>query len=85
MPLPFTPITSNNVSYGLPVIDIPNVLNAINDRTKVVAIQRSKGYDQRPSIPVDILANPPPGFLMSEPAIISAPTSVGSCSSTNSP
>ena len=26
------------------------VITAINDNTKVVAIQRSKGYDQRPSI-----------------------------------
>ena len=34
-------------------IDIPSVLSAINEKTKVVAIQRSKGYDQRPSIPVD--------------------------------
>ena len=31
-------------------IDIPKVITAINDNTKVVAIQRSKGYDQRPSI-----------------------------------
>lgn len=28
-------------------------MNAISEKTKVVAIQRSKGYDQRPSIPVD--------------------------------
>ncbi|MFD3244051.1 aminotransferase class I/II-fold pyridoxal phosphate-dependent enzyme [Staphylococcus simulans] len=34
-------------------IDVPAVLNAINDHTKVIAIQRSKGYDQRPSIMVD--------------------------------
>ncbi|UEX89270.1 aminotransferase class I/II-fold pyridoxal phosphate-dependent enzyme [Staphylococcus ratti] len=31
-------------------IDIPKVLNTISAKTKVVAIQRSKGYDQRPSI-----------------------------------
>ena len=27
--------------------------HAINDNTKVVAIQRSKGYDQRPSITIN--------------------------------
>jgi len=34
-------------------IDIPKVITAINDNTKVVAIQRSKGYDQRPSITIN--------------------------------
>ncbi|HCG2575225.1 TPA: aminotransferase class I/II-fold pyridoxal phosphate-dependent enzyme [Staphylococcus aureus] len=34
-------------------IDIENVLDGISERTKVIAIQRSKGYDQRPSIPLD--------------------------------
>lgn len=46
-------VSYNEVALTDGKIDIPNVLNAINDRTKVVAIQRSKGYDQRPSIPVD--------------------------------
>ncbi|HHR7064097.1 TPA: aminotransferase class I/II-fold pyridoxal phosphate-dependent enzyme [Staphylococcus aureus] len=34
-------------------IDIESVLDGISERTKVIAIQRSKGYDQRPSIPLD--------------------------------
>ena len=46
-------VSYNEVALAEGKIDIPSVLNAINDRTKVVAIQRSKGYDQRPSIPVD--------------------------------
>ena len=43
----------NEVKLKNGKIDIPSVLSAINEKTKVVAIQRSKGYDQRPSIPVD--------------------------------
>ncbi|MEJ7501292.1 methionine gamma-lyase family protein, partial [Staphylococcus pasteuri] len=31
-------------------IDIDKVLTKISPQTKVIAIQRSKGYDQRPSI-----------------------------------
>ncbi len=34
-------------------IDVNRVLQAINETTKVIAIQRSKGYSQRPSISVD--------------------------------
>ncbi|MBS3491101.1 aminotransferase class I/II-fold pyridoxal phosphate-dependent enzyme [Staphylococcus aureus] len=34
-------------------IDIESVLDGISERTKVIAIQRSKGYDQRPSIPLN--------------------------------
>ncbi|EGQ1280533.1 hypothetical protein GT369_07155 [Staphylococcus pseudintermedius] len=34
-------------------IDVERVLETIDDTTKVIAIQRSKGYDQRPSINVD--------------------------------
>lgn len=34
-------------------IDLENVLARINEKTKVIAIQRSKGYDQRPSITID--------------------------------
>ncbi|HFE2376303.1 TPA: aminotransferase class I/II-fold pyridoxal phosphate-dependent enzyme [Staphylococcus aureus] len=34
-------------------IDIESVLDGVSERTKVIAIQRSKGYDQRPSIPLD--------------------------------
>ncbi|WP_445266182.1 methionine gamma-lyase family protein, partial [Staphylococcus argenteus] len=34
-------------------IDIENVLEGNTERTKVIAIQRSKGYDQRQSIPLD--------------------------------
>lgn len=35
------------------LIDTTRVLTTISDKTKVVAIQRSKGYDQRPSISID--------------------------------
>ncbi|AKC76396.1 cystathionine beta-lyase family protein involved in aluminum resistance [Staphylococcus haemolyticus] len=34
-------------------IDIQSSIEAISEKTKVVAIQRSKGYDQRPSITID--------------------------------
>ncbi|MDG5789039.1 methionine gamma-lyase family protein [Evansella sp. AB-P1] len=34
-------------------IDFENVQNKINERTKVIGIQRSKGYDNRPSFTVD--------------------------------
>lgn len=43
----------NEVKLNNGKIDISSVLTAINEKTKVVAIQRSKGYDQRPSIPVN--------------------------------
>ncbi|PTK38850.1 hypothetical protein BUZ46_04820 [Staphylococcus hominis] len=39
------------------MIDIETVLNTISKQTKVVAIQRSKGYGQRPSITVDEIEN----------------------------
>ncbi|PHK49176.1 aminotransferase class I/II-fold pyridoxal phosphate-dependent enzyme [Staphylococcus edaphicus] len=38
-------------------INIQEVLKQINDQTKVIAIQRSKGYDQRPSINLDVIEN----------------------------
>lgn len=34
-------------------IDVKAVLEAVTPKTKVIGIQRSKGYDQRPSITVD--------------------------------
>ena len=34
-------------------IDTSQVLSTITDKSKVVAIQRSKGYDQRPSLNID--------------------------------
>lgn len=46
-------VTYNEVALKDGQIDTSAVLNAINDKTKVVAIQRSKGYDQRPSITID--------------------------------
>lgn len=46
-------VTYNEVALKEGQIDTSAVLNAINDKTKVVAIQRSKGYDQRPSITID--------------------------------
>ncbi|WP_114603442.1 methionine gamma-lyase family protein [Staphylococcus sp. EZ-P03] len=36
-------------------IDTDAVINAMSDKTKIVAIQRSKGYDQRPSISVSAI------------------------------
>ena len=33
--------------------DFEGIKNAINDRTKIIEIQRSKGYDTRPSLSVD--------------------------------
>lgn len=40
----------NEVKLNEGHIDVSRVIEAINDQTKVVAIQRSKGYDQRPSV-----------------------------------
>lgn len=34
-------------------IDIESVINQINNKTKVIAIQRSKGYSSRPSLTID--------------------------------
>lgn len=34
-------------------IDVDRVMNSIDESTKVIAIQRSKGYDQRPSVTID--------------------------------
>ncbi len=42
----------NEVKLNEGHIDVSRVIEAINDQTKVVAIQRSKGYDQRPSVPI---------------------------------
>ncbi|EHY92498.1 hypothetical protein SSME_15060 [Staphylococcus saprophyticus subsp. saprophyticus KACC 16562] len=36
-------------------IDIETVMQQIHSRTKVIAIQRSKGYDQRPSINLNLI------------------------------
>ncbi|MFS0672522.1 aminotransferase class I/II-fold pyridoxal phosphate-dependent enzyme [Ornithinibacillus sp. 179-J 7C1 HS] len=50
-------ITYNEVSLTEEgQIDYPGIKEAINDRTKVVAIQRSKGYANRPSFTVDKIA-----------------------------
>lgn len=43
-------VSYNKVDLKGNEIDIDHVLHAIKPNTKVVAIQRSKGYDQRPSI-----------------------------------
>ena len=40
----------NEVKLNEGHIDVSRVIEAINDQTKVVAIQRSKGYDQSPSV-----------------------------------
>jgi cystathionine beta-lyase family protein involved in aluminum resistance len=34
-------------------VDLPSVKNAITKKTKVIGIQRSKGYDDRPSFTID--------------------------------
>lgn len=46
-------VTYKEVALKDGMIDIEMVLNTISKQTKVVAIQRSKGYGQRPSITVD--------------------------------
>lgn len=46
-------VTYKEVALKDGMIDIETVLNTISKQTKVVAIQRSKGYGQRPSITVD--------------------------------
>ncbi|MCI2947168.1 cystathionine beta-lyase family protein involved in aluminum resistance [Staphylococcus caledonicus] len=46
-------VTYNEVALKNGQIDIGKVLTTISSQTKVVAIQRSKGYDQRPSITLD--------------------------------
>ncbi len=38
---------------ALGVVDIESVLDGLLERTKVIAIRRLKGCDQRPSIPLD--------------------------------
>lgn len=43
----------NEVALKNGQIDVEKVLTTISSQTKVVAIQRSKGYDQRPSITLD--------------------------------
>ncbi|MFD2045733.1 aminotransferase class I/II-fold pyridoxal phosphate-dependent enzyme [Ornithinibacillus salinisoli] len=46
-------ITYNEVSLQSDgSIDYPGIQQAINSKTKVIAIQRSKGYDDRPSFPI---------------------------------
>ncbi|EHJ07938.1 methionine gamma-lyase family protein [Staphylococcus simiae] len=46
-------VTYRDISLKDGHIDTEQVLQQINDRTKVIAIQRSKGYAQRPSITID--------------------------------
>lgn len=46
-------VTYNEVALKNGQIDVEKVLTTISSQTKVVAIQRSKGYDQRPSITLD--------------------------------
>ncbi|WP_200669788.1 methionine gamma-lyase family protein [Staphylococcus arlettae] len=43
-------VTYNEVPLTDGAIDIEKVLTAVTSATKVIAIQRSRGYDQRPSI-----------------------------------
>lgn len=46
-------VTYKEVALKDGMIDVETVLNTISKQTKVIAIQRSKGYGQRPSITVD--------------------------------
>ncbi|RIL73231.1 hypothetical protein BUY49_00700 [Staphylococcus devriesei] len=46
-------VNYNEVALKDGQIDVEKVLTTITSQTKVVAIQRSKGYDQRPSITLD--------------------------------
>lgn len=46
-------VTYKEVALKDGMIDVETVLNTILKQTKVIAIQRSKGYGQRPSITVD--------------------------------
>lgn len=50
-------VTYKEVALKDGMIDIETVLNTISKQTKVIAIQRSKGYGQRPSITVDEIEN----------------------------
>ena len=50
-------VTYKEVALKDGMIDVETVLNTISKQTKVVAIQRSKGYGQRPSITVDEIEN----------------------------
>lgn len=46
-------VTYKEVALKDGMIDVETVLNTISKQTKVIAIQRSKGYGKRPSITVD--------------------------------
>ncbi|MGK9043934.1 aminotransferase class I/II-fold pyridoxal phosphate-dependent enzyme [Mammaliicoccus vitulinus] len=46
-------ISYNEVSLKENEIDMDAVFESINERTKVIAIQRSKGYSSRPSLTID--------------------------------
>ena len=50
-------ILYNKVDLKQGEIDIDKVLTKISTQTKVIAIQRSKGYDQRPSIDLTNIEN----------------------------
>jgi len=50
-------VTYKEVALKDGMIDVETVLNTISKQTKVIAIQRSKGYGQRPSITVDEIEN----------------------------
>ncbi|WP_436853752.1 aminotransferase class I/II-fold pyridoxal phosphate-dependent enzyme [Staphylococcus caeli] len=48
-------VSYNKVDLKDEDIDIVEVLHQINPQTKVIAIQRSKGYDQRPSLGLNLI------------------------------
>ncbi|MDG0818858.1 methionine gamma-lyase family protein [Staphylococcus equorum] len=48
-------VSYNKVDLKEDDIDIEEVMNQIKPQTKVIAIQRSKGYDQRPSLNLEVI------------------------------
>lgn len=46
-------VTFNTVDLKDDQFDVPSILNAITDKTKIVGIQRSRGYSERKSMTID--------------------------------
>ena len=67
--------------------DFPAIERALNDKTKLIHIQRSKGYQPRPTLSVAQIGEAIAVCRAVKPdvTIMSAPTSLGSTVSTNSP
>lgn len=50
-------VTYNSVPLKDDDIDIKRVIDAMGPKTKIIAIQRSKGYDSRPSLMIEQIEN----------------------------